>query len=79
METCPVIATIGIESIMRVDQAGRQVGRAGPGSGAADADFAGGARVTFGGEGRILLVAHQHVADVVVVQNIVKGSVTPPG
>ena len=50
VETWPVMATIGIESIMRVDQAGDQVGRAGPGGRAADADLAGRPRIAFGGE-----------------------------
>ena len=57
----------------RVHQAGDQVGGAGTGGGAADADFAGGARVAFGGEGGILLVPDQHVADVVVVQGVIEG------
>ena len=56
-----------------VDQAGGQVGGAGAGGGAADADLAGGARVAFGGEGGVLLVTHQHVADLVVVEDVVEG------
>ena len=55
-----------------VDQAGGEVGGAGAGSGAADPDLAGGAGVTFGGEGGVLLVPDQDVADVVVVKDVVK-------
>ena len=56
-----------------VDQAGDEVGGAGTGGGAADADLAGGARVTFGGEGGVLFVPHQDVADLVIVQRVVEG------
>ena len=62
-----------------VHQAGDQVGGAGAGGGAADADLAGGAGVPFGGEDGVLLVPHQDVADGVVVHRVVKGRVTPPG
>ena len=55
-----------------VDQAGDQVGGAGAGSGAADADLAGGARIAFGGEAGVLFVAHEDVADVAVVEGVVK-------
>ena len=55
-----------------VHQAGDQVGGARSGGGAADADFARGAGVAFGGEGGVLLMAHQDVADVVVVERVVK-------
>ena len=56
-----------------VHQAGDQVGGAGAGGGAADADLAGGARVAFGGEGGVLLVPHQDVADLVIVEGVVEG------
>ena len=56
-----------------VHQAGGEVGRAGSRSGAADSRFAGGARVALGGEGGILFVAYQHVADVVLVERVVEG------
>ena len=56
-----------------VDQAGDEVGGAGAGGGAADADLAGGAGVAFGGEAGILFVAHEDVADVVVVKGVVEG------
>ena len=56
-----------------VDQAGGEVGGAGAGGGAADADLAGGARVAFGGEGGIFLVADEDVADLVVVEDVVEG------
>ena len=55
-----------------VDQAGDEVGGAGAGGGAADADLAGGARVAFGGEAGVLFVAHEDVADVVVVEGVVE-------
>ena len=56
-----------------VDEAGDEVGGAGAGGGAADADLAGGAGVAFGGEGGVLLVADEDVADVVVVEGVVEG------
>ena len=71
--TWPVMATMGMESIMASTRPVVEVGGAGAGGGAADADLAGGARVAFGGEGGILLVAHQDVADVVVVEGVVEG------
>ena len=57
----------------RIHQAGDQVGGAGAGGGAADADLAGGAGIAFGGEGGVLFVADQDVADVMVIEGIVKG------
>ena len=62
-----------------IDQAGDQVGSAGAGGGAADTDFTGSARVAFGGEYGVLLMPHQHMADVVVIQGIVKGEGDPAG
>jgi hypothetical protein len=56
-----------------VHQAGGQVGGAGARGGAADADFAGGARVAFGGEGGIFLVTDEDVTDLVIVQDVVEG------
>ncbi len=56
-----------------VDEPGGEVGGAGSGSGAADSGFAGGARVSAGGEGGVLFVAHQDVADVMVVKDVVEG------
>ncbi len=62
------------------DESGDEVGGAGAGSGAADADLAGGACVTFGGEAGVLFVAHEDVADVAVVEGVVEGEgTTPPG
>ena len=61
----------------RVHQAGGQVGGARPGSGAADAYFTGGARVAFGGEGRIFLVTHQDVLDGAIVEHVVEGKRDP--
>ena len=56
-----------------VDEAGDQIGGAGSGGGAADADLAGGARVAFGGEAGVLFVTHQDVPDVVIVERVVEG------
>src|SRR5581483_9620335 len=53
-------------------EAGDQVRCAGARGGAADADTAGGSRVAFGGEGGVLLVAHQDVADRMVVESVVE-------
>ena len=72
VDTWPVMATIGIESIMASTRPVVRLVAPGPGGGAADAHFAGGARVAFGGEGGILLVAHQHVADGVIVEHVVE-------
>ena len=71
--TWPVMATMGMESIMASTRPVVEVGGAGTGGGAADADLAGGARVAFGGEGGIFLVPHQDVADLVIVEDIVEG------
>src|SRR5262249_9632884 len=56
-----------------VHQPGGEVGGAGSGGGAADADLAGGARVALRGERGIFLVADQHMADVVVVHGVIEG------
>ena len=56
-----------------VDQSGNQVGGAGAGGGAADADLAGGAGIAFGGEAGVLFVADEDVADVVIVEGVVEG------
>ena len=55
-----------------VDQAGDQVGGAGTGGGAADADLAGGPRIALGGEGGVLFVPHQDVPDRVIVEGVVE-------
>ena len=72
VETWPVMATIGMESIMASTRPVIRLVAPGPGGGAADAHLAGGARVALGREGRVLLVPHQHVADVVVVERVVQ-------
>ena len=56
----------------RVYQAGHQVGRSRPGSRAAHAHPAGRPRPAFRRERRVLFVPHQHVADLVLVQHVVK-------
>ncbi len=56
-----------------VDQTGDEVRRAGSGCRATDADSSRGARVAFGGETGVLLVPHQDVADLVIIQRVVEG------
>ena len=56
----------------RIHQARDQVGRARAGRGAAHANFAGGARIAFGREAGVLFMAHQHVANVMVVHGVVE-------
>ena len=46
-----------------IGQAGDEVGRAGPGSGHAEADFTRGTSVTFGGKDPALLVTREDGAD----------------
>ena len=69
--TCPVMQTIGIESIKRVGQAGDRIGRAGAGGHQHAADLAGGARIAFGRMHRALLVAHQDVLDLLLLEQLV--------
>ena len=56
----------------RVHQTRHQVGRARTGRRAAHAHFAGGARIAFGREARILFVAHQDMADGVIVNRVIQ-------
>ena len=72
VETCPVMRDDRDRIHHGVHQAGDQVGGAGTGGGAADADFAGGARIAFGREAGVLFVPHQDVADVVIVERVVE-------
>jgi hypothetical protein len=55
----------------RVGQAGDGVGRAGAGGDQHDAGLAGGARIALGGMHRALFVAHEDVADVVLLKDLV--------
>ncbi len=55
----------------RIDKAGDRVGRAGAGRDQHDAGPAGRASVTFGGVGRALFVAHEDVADLVLLEQLV--------
>jgi hypothetical protein len=64
-KTWPVIATIGRRVHVRVGDGADEVGGAGAAGGHAHADLAGGAGVTFGGEGAALFVAGQDDADLV--------------
>ena len=66
--TWPVMHTIGIESHQRVGEAGDRVGRAGAGGHQHAADLAGRARIAFGGMHRALLVAHQDVLHLVLLE-----------
>jgi hypothetical protein len=52
----------------RVGQAGDRIGRAGPGGDQHDARLAGGAGIALGGVHRALFVAHQDVADRVLLK-----------
>ena len=61
--------TSGIESHERVGEPGDGVGRARAGGDQQDADLAGRARITFGGVGRALLVAHEDVAELVLMED----------
>ena len=73
LRTCPVMATSGDRVEVGVGDAGDQVGGAGAAGGGADADLAGGAGVAVGGVRRALLVAHQHVAQLLgVVEGVVE-------
>ena len=55
-----------------IDEPGDQVRGAGAGSGAAYADFAGGAGITLRRESSVLLVAHQNVLDLVIVHRVIE-------
>ena len=66
--TCPVMTTIGIESHQRVGEAGHRVGGAGPRGHQHAADLAGRARIAFGGVHGALLVPHQDVLDLVLLE-----------
>ena len=52
--------------------AGDHVGRAGAGGGDGDANFAAGARVAISHVGGALLVAHQDVMDIAVLQGVIR-------
>ena len=67
--TWPVMQTSGIEIHHRVGEAGHGIGRAGPGGNQHDADLAGRARVTFRRMSRALLVAHEDVLDLILMED----------
>ena len=67
--TWPVMQTSGIESIERVGEPGDGVGRAGAGGDEQNADLAGRARIAFRRVGRALLVAHEDVAKLVLMED----------
>ena len=73
VETWPVMATMGMESIMASTRPVVRLVAPGPEVAQQTPTLAGGAGVAFGGEGGILLVTHQDVTDVVVVEDVVKG------
>jgi hypothetical protein len=56
----------------RVDQAGDQIGGARTGCGAAHADPAGCPGISLGGKNGVLLVPHQDVPDMVIVDGVIK-------
>ena len=66
--TCPVMTTSGIESHKRVGEPGHRVGRARPRGDEHRADLAGRARIAFGGMHGALLVPHQDVLHLVLVE-----------
>ena len=55
-----------------IDEAGDEIGGAGAGGGAADADFAGAAGVSLRGEAGILLMTDEDVLNRMVVEGVVK-------
>ena len=69
--TCPVIATIGTESMCASASGVTRLVAPGPGGGHADADLAGGLRVPGGRVPGALLVADQDVAHLRVEQRVV--------
>ena len=62
------MTTIGIESQQRVGQPGDRIGRAGARRDQHAADLAGRARIALGGMNRALLVAHQDVLDLLLLE-----------
>ncbi len=52
----------------RIGQAGDRIGRAGPGGDQHGADLAGRARIAFGGMHRALLMTHEDVVDLVLLE-----------
>ena len=78
--TCPVMATMGVESIFAGGQASHQVCRARSGRCDADSDTSRQTRVGLGRVGRRLLVPHQYVPQLrVVPERVVEGQDAPPG
>ena len=55
----------------RIGHAGHGICGTGAGGNKAHTGFACGARISFGGVGRALFVAHQNVADIVLLKNLV--------
>ena len=71
LPTCPVMQTMGDESIIAVAMPVTRLVAPGPDVAIGDADAAARARVAVGHVRRALLVAHQHVADGVVEHRVV--------
>ena len=55
-----------------VDKATHEVGGAGAGGRATDADLAGDARIAFCGEAGVLFVTHEDVTNVTVIEGVIK-------
>ena len=72
VETWPVMATIGMESIMESTSAGDQIGCAGAGGGAADAHLARGARLAFRREASVLLMPDEDMPDGMIVHGVIE-------
>ena len=73
VETCPVSATIGIESIIASTKPVTRLVAPGPGCRAAHADSSRRASIALRGKRRILFVPNQDVANRVIVQRVVEG------
>ena len=69
--TWPVSTTIGIESMYAVAMPVTALVTPGPGGDQAHADLVRRARIAVGGVHRALLVAHQHVLDLVLLEQLV--------
>ena len=70
--TWPVMATIGMESMSASTRPVTRLVAPWSGGGAAHADAPCGTGIALGGEGRVLLMANEYVADRVVIQGVVE-------
>ena len=72
LRTWPVMQTRGTESILASAMPVTRLVAPGTAGGHGDADFAGNARVAFGGEDRALLVASQNVAHAAAFERVIQ-------